>query len=211
MDFKGEFETHVTLALAGQEEFESLSHWSHKRNLKCTHIVLDRGVTASQPMLTLESRGTLESTLQQAEALRHDCEKAGFQVSRVKLEVAPWNPDVPSTSAKARPQERYFEHHIKLLLSSAANLSPLNAAITGHGAHLSRNARRTRDDGQQERFVTQRCYGVGRQEARDAFDALMQAIRALSVPIVETEEEYVVYDSNLALDAGWLEETQPPL
>ncbi|RYX81890.1 hypothetical protein EON83_21860 [bacterium] len=211
MNFEGEFETHITLALAGQEEFEALSQWSEQRALKCTHIVLERGVTASQPMLTLESEGTLESTLLQAKSLQRDCENDGFRVCRIKLEVAPWNPGVPATRAEAHPQERYFEHHIKLLLPNGSDLLSLAQRVGPHGAHLSRNARRTRDDGQHERFVTQRCYCVGRQEAREAFEALMRDIRALSIPVVETEEEYVVYDSNFALDAGWLEDATPSL
>lgn len=209
MDFQGEFETHITLALAGQEEFQSLSQWSQQHDLKCTHIVLERGVTTSQPMLTRESQGTLPEIFWQAETLKRDCEKAGFPVSRVKLEVPPWNAGVPLTRADAPPQEQYFEHHFKLLLPSDCDLSPLKEAVAPHGAHLSRNARRTRDDGQHERFVTQRCYGVGRQEAQAAFDELMCALRAHSFSILETEQEFVVYDSNFALDAGWLDEPHP--
>lgn len=205
MDFKGEFETHVTLALEGKDEFQALRQWSQERGLKCTHIVLEKGLTASQPMLTREGVGTLAEMLQHAEALQGECEDAGFQVTRIKLEVPPWNADVPRTNAEVHPPERYFEHHIKLLLPSHSDLSLLKGAVEQHGGHLSRNARRTRDDGQHERFVTQRCYGVGQREAKGAFDELMCVIRAQSFPILETEEEYVVYDSNLALDAGWLD------
>lgn len=205
MNFKGEFETHITLALTGENEFQALREWSEPRHLKCTHIVLEKGVTASQPMLTQESVGTLEETQQLAVTLRDQCELADFPVCRVKLEVPPWNPGVPQTTADAHPSERYFEHHIELLIPSDSELHSLREAIKTHKAHLSRNARRTRSDGGHERFVTQRCYSVGRQEAKQAFDALMREVQSHAFQVLETEEEFVVYDSNLALDAGWIE------
>jgi hypothetical protein len=208
MDFQGEFETHITLDCA-PDKLELLVRWSEKRELKFVHIVLSRGETGSQPMLTRHSTGTLQSELRRAQELSRECESAGFPVARVKLEVAPHNSAVPRQIANVDSEQSYFEHHIKLLLPPDADLDALQLETEKHGVHLSRNARRFRDDGQQERFVTGRCYGVGRLEAKSAFDALLQTLRAFPFPVLETEEEFVVYDSNLALDAGWLEPAAP--
>lgn len=42
--------------------------------------------------------------------------------------------------------------------------------------------------------------------ARRDLDALLETLRADGQDVVEVEEEYVVYDSALQLDDGWLDE-----
>jgi hypothetical protein len=66
---------------------------------------------------------------------------------------------------------------------------------------VSRNARRVRPDGRQERFVTQRLYRVGRETAKQHLDSLLNALNPYEV--LEIEEEFVVYDDNVTVDAGW--------
>jgi hypothetical protein len=85
-------------------------------------------------------------------------------VVRVKIEAAPWNEGVPRSDEDAR-DDLYFEHHVKVqqLTSDLRGLVTLIRAVIGHDAHVSVNARRTRADGFQERFVTQRCHGGGRR------------------------------------------------
>jgi hypothetical protein len=158
-------------------------------------------------MLTRDGRGTLDGQLAEAEVLRAALGANGFLVSRVKLEAAPWNEGVPTTDADgaAHPADRYFEHHVKLLLGDRADLHSLAHLATRHGAHLSHNALRRRDDGRLERFVTQRCRGVGRDTARPRLEALLADLRGRRYEVIDVEEEFVVYDSDLSLDAGWLE------
>lgn len=136
--------------------------------------------------------------------LRHD----GFRVVRAKLEVSADHDDVPTDDAAAQQADksRYFEHHIKLLLPADSDLMALQQLAERHGAQLSRNALRQRDDDWQERFVTQRCQQVGRDSAQAALQRLLHALTIAGFNIIETEAEYVVYDSNLSLDAGWIEE-----
>ncbi len=201
--FAGEWETHITVALAASTDWTRFKRWCDERELKSVFIALERGQTPLQPMLTRESRGTFATQLKAANALQRECEAAGFAVTRVKLEVAPWNEDVPQRGEDADAR-RYFEHHIKLLLPTDADTDELQAVLAPLGAHLSRNARRVREDGYCERFVTGRSHGAGSATAQRQFEALMQVLRALPHPILESEREYVVYDSNLALDQGWL-------
>jgi hypothetical protein len=122
------------------------------------------------------------------------------------LESSPFAAGVPATVAEAaaEPADRYFEHHLKLLLPPHADEPALAALVTPHGAHLSRNARRTRDDGLAERFVTQRCHRVGTDVAVAELDRLTEALRGAGQEIVGVEREYVVYDSRPAVDAGWI-------
>jgi hypothetical protein len=203
MNFAGDFETHLTVAPARAEE---LREWAERHVLKFHHIELARGATPVQPMVTRRGRGTLPDQLAEACELRARLEAAGFAVTRVKLEAAPSNADVPETDADAAAHAgRYFEHHVKLLLSDSADLGALAELATPHRAHLSRNARRARPDGLHERFVSQRCYAVGAATARARLSALLDALRAAGHHIESSEHEFVVYDSRPEVDAGWIE------
>jgi hypothetical protein len=206
MEFTGEFETHLTISLDKTNRIEALQDWAAQHNLKCLHIVLDRGVTVSQPMLTRYGRGGLSGELAKAERLKEELNGAGFSVTRIKIEAAPWNQDIPQSASEAalHPADRYFEHHIKLLLEPEPDIRALTELAERHSADLSRNALRHRSDHRQERFVTQRCQWGSRGEAQRQLEALVKEIAARDYAILEVEEEFVVYDSNLATDAGWI-------
>lgn len=242
---EGRFEAHITVRCADDPaSVARLVRWSAARGWKFTHIVLARGRTPSQPMLTLRGRGPYEEQLRFCRRASEELHGAGFPPVRVKIEVAPWDPVVPRSDAEARLPDgsggsgrsgrsdgsripnrsgssdgsdgsgkrsgRYFEHHLKVLLDpcgpgAAATLDALTATAAAHDAHVSWNARRIRaGTGRQERFVTQRCYGVGLPTARARLAALTRAVGALPVEIAETEEEFVVHDSNSAIDDGWI-------
>lgn len=215
MEYFGELETHVTVRLSDPAEVEKLRAWGAARGLKCVHIVLDAGRTPSQPMLTRRRRGQASEERAWAEELACALASEGFQATRIKVEAAPWCAGVPQSDAEAvadRPPEACFEHHLKLLLEPEAELGPLENLTRSRGAHLSRNALKTRSDGRTERFVTQRCYAVGRPAAARRLAELQAELEALFAAdpsrdrrILDVEEEYVVYDSRLDLDSGWLE------
>ncbi|GGM30278.1 hypothetical protein ACFFX1_48445 [Dactylosporangium sucinum] len=158
---------------------------------KYTRIVLDRGDCPDQPMLTLGARGSLPAARSVASDAAARLASSGLTVTRVKIEGSPEHPAVDGG---------YFEHHVKLLLAGAPDA--VREVAVRHGAHVSRNARRTFPDGRSHRFVTQRCYDVARAEAARRLAALLADLSAFE--IVEVEEEFVVVDSNPAVDAGWL-------
>jgi hypothetical protein len=204
VEFAGEFETHITVRAPDQAAIDALHTWARDRGLAFHHIVLARGQTPSQPMNGRHGRGTRSGELATANQLRRELALAGFVVSRVKIEASPRNRDVPRSDAEAANHSgRYFEHHVKLALDPHADLAVLTAIAQEHAAHLSRNARRARDDGRHERFVTQRCQGVGAVAAGAALRTLLAALAEYEV--VSVEEEYVVHDSDPGVDAGWLE------
>lgn len=206
MEIVGEFETHVTVRLSDVSDLLTLRNWAAVRNLKLLHIVLERGAMTSQPMLTLRGRGSLSDELRRAEVLQSELEQARFTVSRIKVETAPDVSGVPGSAAEAqqRPTSCYFEHHIKLLLGRAIDQTALAEIAVRHSAHLSRNALCRRNDHLEERFITQRCYRGGRPEAKQQLQSLMEELIPLRHPILRVEEEYVVFDSNLSLDEGWI-------
>lgn len=205
----GEYETHLTVTLPEGEQTADLCAWAQERGLKFTHIVLECGTNVSQPMLTKHAHGVFADVMRSADQIRNALTRDGFVVTRVKIEAAPWNAEVPKSVAEglAPTPGRYFEHHIKLLLPPTANKEALVNVAQRYHAHLSRNARKQRADNYQERFVTQRCVGVGRGEAHQQLQQLLQHLTPFGYEILDVEEEFVVYDSNLQLDAGWIQTT----
>ncbi len=202
MAFKGAFETHITVEF---HQIDRLQQWCAARELQLLHILLDRGATRSQPMLTRRGYGDLDGELKIANELAQALTNAGFGVVRIKLEAAPENQDIPQSDSEARchSPERYFEHHLKLRLSPTQDLRELAELASQHAAHLSRNALQ-RHDLFQERFVTQRCGGVGQSEANHRLNSLVKAIASAGDRPIDIRTEFVVYDSNLALDRGWI-------
>ncbi|MEU4099127.1 hypothetical protein [Streptomyces tanashiensis] len=188
------FETHVTVRCRTEGELARLGAWAADRDLKVTTIVLARGRTPVQPMLTLRGRAGHPAVVT---GLR----EAGFEPARVKVETVPWSAESPG------PGGGYYEHHVKLALPAAYDRAALEDLVVPHGAHVSWNARRALPGpgGRHERFVTQRHPGPS-DEAGRACDALVGALVAAGHELVAEEREFVVSDSDLSWDEGWLEE-----
>ncbi|MGF1578974.1 MAG: hypothetical protein ACFCD0_06390 [Gemmataceae bacterium] len=153
-------------------------------------------------------RGNTEFSLVLEEAKLHaaNLNSNDLPVVRVKVEAGPFNFEIPITDKDAADHDanNYFEHHIKLRRSESALQGQLLEVCQHHNAHLSRNAFRQVEDGQEERFVTLRTYNAGRTTSSQQLERLLGALRELNEQIIEYESEYCVYDSNLDLDSGWL-------
>ncbi|MFF2779162.1 hypothetical protein ACFVU3_30240 [Streptomyces sp. NPDC058052] len=191
-DAPGTYETHITVRCGSEDERTRLASWADRRGLKLTTIVLARGRTPVQPMLTLPDRTGHPALV---EALRSD----GFAPVRVKVETVPWSEE------PAGPGGGYHEHHLKLALPAAYDRAALEALVVPHGAHVSWNARRALPGpgGRHERFVTQRHPGPAPAALR-ACDALLAALTAAGHEVVGEERERVLSDSDPAVDEGWL-------
>lgn len=204
--FEGDFETHVTVR-CGQADVDVLQRWAASAGLKLTVIVLGRGRVPVQPMITLFGSGTLGTQHAAAGAVVGRLEAAGFDTARVKIEASPWARGVPGDHEDALRLGPgcYFEHHVKLVLDAGCEVETLARLVVPHGAHVSWNARRALGAGRQERFVTQRCHRVGLTEAGRSLEELHTALRGGGYEIVSVEREFVVFDSDESVDAGWIE------
>ncbi|MEY9877805.1 hypothetical protein ABH931_007329 [Streptacidiphilus sp. MAP12-33] len=205
----GPFEAHLTVACPGGADVARLDAWARRAGLKLTHIVLARGTTPSQPMLTLRGHGTFAAQLAEAEAVSAALGADGFTVRRVKLEVPPWAAGVPvvdgDEARRLAVAGLYFEHHVRLLLAPGTDLGALARLVGPHRAHLSWNARRIgAADGLERRFVTQRCHGVGSGTAGVLLESLLGSLRAAGHHWDEVEREFVVHDSDVRVDDGWI-------
>src|SRR5690242_434785 len=97
----GDFEIHLTLLSDARLAGLAAAH-----GLKYTHIVLDRGSTPDQPMLTLRTRGPLDTAVAAGRAWAARLAGDGFTVVRVKVEASPCNAGVPQDDADV-PAQRY--------------------------------------------------------------------------------------------------------
>ncbi|MFD3312923.1 hypothetical protein [Streptomyces sp. NPDC058694] len=207
------YETHVTVRCDSAAESERLRCWAAGAGLKLTHIVLARGRMPSQPMVTLTGSPSYAAESARAREVAAHLRADGFVPVRVKIESSPWAPEVPREPCRTG-DERYFEHHVKLLLDADTDLDLLAARVVPHGAHLSWNARRVRGDGHRgesggtggrhERFVTQRCRGVDAEGAGRLLELLLAELYGFEV--ADVEREFVLHDSDLSVDDGWIEE-----
>ncbi len=202
---QGPFETHLTVSVPDAGALEDLRGFGEDRGLKFTWIELSSGPAPVQPMLTRHSSGALTEEHRAVRRISHELSARGWKLERVKIEVEAEHPAVLALVEKSlkRPASRYFEHHVKLLLPREFPPS-LPVLCTSHGARVSRNARRVRKDGNEERFLTQRFYRTRLPVARARLLSLRFALEAEGWEILEVEEEYVIFDSRPALDAGWM-------
>jgi inosine/xanthosine triphosphate pyrophosphatase family protein len=203
--FGGTFEAHVTVRAGGVADTARFGELCDRLGVKQVLIELPRGETRSQPMTASYHHGTLREAQAEVHAMARALAAAGFDVTRVKLEALGQNRDIPEDDAAAQAlPANYFEFHVKVTLPAEAAVDALRERVVARGAHLSKNARKLREDGRQERFVTLRVYGVGRPAADARFDALLAELVATGLPLGQRIREYTVYDSDVAVDRGWL-------
>ncbi|GAB1817968.1 nucleotidyl transferase AbiEii/AbiGii toxin family protein [Herbidospora sp. RD11066] len=202
-EFAGVFDIHLTVdERARRLDRVRLAALAIAGGAKFTDIFLFGGQTPSQPMVTLRGRGTLSEqrvlVAEWTERLRAE----GFEVVRAKIEAGPRNDGVPLDHGL---DGCYFEHHVKVLEDPDTDRIVLRELAQRHHARVSINPRRVRAEGHFERFVTQRCYDVGLTEATRRLDALLADLRQ-RFTVLESEQEFVVYDDNPATDKGWFDD-----
>ena len=203
----GAFEAHITVSARSEEDLRRFRAFCDAASVKCIFIELGRGEEVFQPMTASYHHGTLRQAREEVRAMARALAAEGFDVTRLKLEALGKNRDIPEDDATARAQPaNYFEFHVKALLpTGSTELDALRARCERHGAHLSRNARKVREDGASERFVTLRVHGLGRANADARFTALLQELAGMGLTLTQRLREWTVYDSNHGLDRGWLE------
>lgn len=138
---------------------------------------------------------------------------AGFEVIREKVEAIASCEGVPRSAADATrsPEDRYFEFHVlierpgqPLADADVASLRGLAGEFSrslGTPVPLSYNALKPA-----QRFLNLRARGVGLAEASRPVRELEAAIgRMEGLAVKKVISEYICFDSNRAVDNGWLE------
>ncbi|MBU0552396.1 hypothetical protein KKF91_09910 [Myxococcota bacterium] len=160
-----------------------------------------------------DARGPLAALIEQAQQLEPE-----FEVIRLKLELRAEAQGVPLDDAQMAALsaqtggDHYFEFHVKLQAFEptperdaalkalcARQRERLGVEVAFSHQSMAHKARR---------FLNTRSYGRGLEAARGDVAAVIAAAEAEGYPTQMVIEELIIFDSNKALDAGWLE---PPL
>jgi len=188
------YEIHLTIAAIATSAWQAFELCVTSLGGKAMVIELARGDTPLQPMLTVEKAGMLDEVIRFAQMLSHQLFRSGYQVLRCKIEQ--------DANASQEAPHHYFEWHGRVEVLEADRLQ-LAKVCQEYGGHLSQNAQR----GSNKRYVTVRETNDYQQLAFRV-DALRAAMGEQGLEVSKQQWERVVYDSNLALDSGWLEQAK---
>jgi len=200
--FHGDFEAHITVEIASTEHFVEVCE---RFGVKALQIELARGSRPIHPMTSSTHSGSLAQVRAEVDGLAERLAEEGFVVVRRKIEAGPHARGVPLTDEEARrlAMPCYFEVHLRLRIESPERRERLLDVVSPFQAHLSRNARRRSEEGE-ERFVTLRLHGAGRTTLEHHLGRLRHALEQHAFEVIDEATEVVVYDSDLDLDRGWL-------
>ncbi|MBA2541680.1 MAG: hypothetical protein H0V17_18705 [Deltaproteobacteria bacterium] len=166
------------------------------------------GVLQSSRYIEGDTAAAREAARVDAEVLR----AAGFTVIREKVEALASDPGVPRDAAEATrsPADRYFEFHLlidgkrgPLSEDDMRGLRALSTEFSDRFARpvpLSYNALKPA-----QRFLNLRARACGLTEAMQPVAELAAAIASRELVVKKTIAEYICFDSNRAVDNGWLE------
>jgi hypothetical protein len=167
------------------------------------------GVLQSSRYVVGDVASAREAARADAAALR----AAGLEVIREKVEAVAVNDGVPKTDDEGRrsPADRYFEFHLLIDgrrgplseddMRALGRVSAEFSASLGTPVPLSYNALKP-----SQRFLNLRARGVGLERAAGRVRELEHAIEAgCELDVKKVISEYICFDSNRAVDNGWLE------
>jgi hypothetical protein len=190
------FEIHLTTSVLSPTQLAGFVAACGQLQAKPLLIELARGRTPSQPMLGKVVRAPdLAAALELAAADADYLRRQGLPTTRTKLETHADYPHL-ATPDRGPAFAPYFEWHGKVPYQQVPALLGL---CQQHHAHLSANALRGESA---TRFVTLREFGSA-ATFRTRVTGLAAALQS-QWPLLKQEAECCLYDSNQALDAGWI-------
>ena len=188
------YETHITV------EPHDVSRWqtlSGKLKIKPLLIELSSGDYPLHMMCSAPFRGPKLALSTHLAALEEEICRSGFSVLRVKPEIA------LGSGRHVRGLVAYYECHMKLLISGN-QLAELFLFSREHRLPLSRNLLYREHNGLQKWYLTARLYNGSAIVAKKKFDRALADVKA-TFPVQKMDTECALYDTNPALDRGWIE------
>lgn len=165
-----------------------------------TFAQLDVITTANQEFITQSvSRGTYQEALEQLEYHSFGLMANGYNVIRAKIEVAPWDPMVPTEEQwiPTAPSPNYFETHIKLpQLDTETQQKEMLRLVRNRGAHISRSVPKGTS------IATLRDHNLTLQGFQYIVDQFITSLARYDLG--RADIEYAVYDTNPDLDNEWM-------
>lgn len=190
-------ELHITCNTLTNDKIESFEKFCYSIKAKPIIILLSKGENKQQPMIskiiTCENKGDLKNEI---DLIENKFIANGYQITRVKMEVAPWDIKKAENIIDDN-SENYFEWHGKFRLE---NENKAALIISNCGGHISKNVLK-RDPN--SKFITIREYGT-EKVIKQKITKLKRELSKINIDIIKEELEYCIFDSNVSLDKGWI-------
>ena len=202
--FSGSYEIHISVDQ--DSSIDMLYNLCEKFEAKPIVISLIQGKTRSQPMLCKRLSGSPNDVSDIIEDIYNKVSEK-LLINRLKIEANTTNNGIPTTDEEADklPDYCYFEHHLRLNLDNKIDILKLSDELKKYKGHLSKNEF-SNDKEFQKRFVTQRFYKIGNNQAKEKLEEMCKFIDSKKIKYDKKIREYNIYDSNIMLDDGWINE-----
>ncbi len=204
----GLFELHVTVDCSDVGAFSQFCQKMDKPKLKPVVIELPYGENQKQVMTSNWVVGSYEKACGILQQVTKLVSSQGYSISRSKIEALASTKGVPETSEQVTtfPESNYFEFHAKVVIpdEKMSRIEELSKLALSKNAHLSKNGLKQEKPGLNARFVNLRVSLKPKNEAFKLRDELVQALNEADWQTEKVQSEYVVYDSNLKYDQGWM-------
>lgn len=172
------FEVHITVSRQPNIDLDEVAKIT-RLSLIDIDLMNHQATTRFQPMFSFKLNNTNYTNVRVISSYyTKQLETLGLSVVRLKIESDLGN----------RNSCLYFERHIKI---NPLGLDFLTVDKERYNARLSTNLVKG------SVFITQRSQSV------PVTDELLEFLHYNSVQVLKVEDEKVLYDSNLELDAGW--------
>ena len=191
------FEIHITTQKLSEQELPAFVDFCAKIEAKPILIELSHGKSTQQPMISkvvkCDGKASLEFIL---EDLKNLFVANSFSVERTKIEV-PVKYHSATKGFYPALSKTYFEWHGKVIVSDTKSMQALAEKF---GGKLSKNSLKNEAN---RKFITLRDFD-GEASIMSRIQALKTALAEVKAPVLKEELEFCIYDSNLQLDAGWI-------
>lgn len=197
---KGLHEIHITV---DPRDLFGLRMYCLDNKIKPILAVSEYGECPIQAMISKFKNGTGDEVIVKAhEMAKEMTEYWGIRVTRIKIESMMHNEGVPTEENAECTDENYFEFHLKVEVTDKSEWNQLAVVCREKGAHLSFNAFKK----ETIPLITLRIPGsCGMKKAVDSKDVLMDHIKIKGFfSNSAIQSEFSIYDTNIALDNGWL-------
>lgn len=216
-EFPGNYECHITVEIEPRQ-IEQFKKVCAQLDSKSLVIVLDNGQYPRQPMLAKILKGSPAEVVCSIESIHNELSKL-FRIIRIKVETEFGCPSLPSNRVEASglPKDCYFEFHVRIKLPKDEALDDLRREVKIYDGHLSNNALSENEETfendavlkkitYQQRFITQRFRNVGKDEAEQGLEKLLNFLKQKKLHVDKVVREFNIFDSNAYLDSGWANE-----
>ena len=127
-------ELHITCNTLNNYEIKSFEEFCHSINAKPIIILLSKGESTQQPMISKIIKCLNRNDLNtEVGYIVKQFESNAYQVTRIKMEVAPWDIEQAKKIVNS-DNENYFEWHGKIKVEDEKNAASI---ITKLGGHIS--------------------------------------------------------------------------